>query len=84
MPKWGGPKKTEKILKVSRYLEVPPASIGAFPMPRLKEDDSLRLLAKAPRLDSFKQVWEQKEWGGDIELKKEVLSRKLQKGFFRR
>lgn len=91
MPKWGAFLKggnsskaslTQEAIKISKELDIPPTSIGAFPLPRAKEADKLRLLTEKPVLTSFQQVWDKAQRSGDLELQKEVLARKLQKGTF--
>jgi hypothetical protein len=92
MPKWGALLKggkgktaviTQEAIQVSKELDIfPSTSIGAFPMPRAKEEEKMRLLTEKPVLTSFQQVWDKKEWNGDLELQKEVLARKLQRGSF--
>jgi hypothetical protein len=90
MPKWGGLEKggkgktvaiTQEAINVSKKLDISPStSIGAFPMPRATEEGKIRLLTEKPVLTSFQKVWDQKEWNGDLEVQKEVLARRLQRG----
>ncbi|KAG7343315.1 hypothetical protein IV203_021260 [Nitzschia inconspicua] len=87
MPRWSAFLKGEsttstmtKAVEISKSLDIPPSSIGAFPMPRVKDDDKPSSFTEDPVLTSFQQVWDQHD--GDVELQKEILARKLEKTTF--
>ncbi|KAG7372479.1 hypothetical protein IV203_018622 [Nitzschia inconspicua] len=87
MPRWSAFLKGEsttstmtKAVEISKSLDIPPSSIGAFPMPRVKDDDKPSSFTEDPVLTSFQQVWDKHD--GDHELQKEILARKLEKTNF--
>ena len=73
MPKWGGGfKKTQASKSVELQKKLTPR-IGAFPMPPIKEGSNRN---KVPTLLSYKDLWR----STDHELRREIFSRKLQRG----
>jgi len=78
MPKWGGAKKfgfkTKQAKVTSTKRQLSSAKHGAFPMPALTGKGTKAVLPKT--FHSYRQLWH----GTDVDLREEVLARKLERG----
>lgn len=76
MPKWGGAKqfalKTKQTRVTKRQLSS--AKHGGFPMPSISGKGAKDVSSKS--FNSYKQLW----YNTDIDLREEVLARKLERG----